>query len=189
MTPEVINTAVILNIADYIIIGVVLLSVVISLFRGFIREVFSLLSWGSAIFLAIFFCSKLAELFATKIHSPAVRLLVSFALIFVVTLIIGALLSHLFVSVAHKTGLSGTDRFLGAVFGLLRGALVVALLIMVGQLTKVTEHDAWKNSILIPHFKVVANEIKEWAPQVLNWGDKSPKKLSENEDQISKERS
>lgn len=172
MEPETVNNAITLNIADYTIIVVVLLSVVISLVRGFVREAFSLASWGAAIFLSVFFCSDLAELLSTRISTPAVRLLVSFGIIFIVTLIVGAILSYLFVSMVHKSGMSGTDRFLGGVFGLLRGALVVALLVMFGQFTKMPEHEAWEHSVLIPHFQIVANDLKEHAPQIIDWFNK-----------------
>lgn len=169
MEPETIMHTVALSLADYVIIGLVLISVLISLVRGFVREAFSLASWGAAIFLAIFFCGDLAQLFSTKISTPTVRLLLSFAILFISTLIAGAVLSYLFVSVVHKSGMSGTDRFLGAVFGLLRGALVVALLIMVGKFTPLSQHSAWETSFLIPHFEVIAEDLQERAPQMFDW--------------------
>jgi membrane protein required for colicin V production len=169
MASETVVHATTLNLADYLIIGVVLISVIISVVRGFIREAFSLVSWGFAIFLAVFFCADLAPYFAAKIDTPAVRLLVSFGIIFIGTLIIGAIVTHLFVTVVHKSGLSGTDRFIGSIFGLLRGVLVVILVVMIGQFTHFTTKPVWTGSVLIPRIEVVAHDVQARAPHLFSW--------------------
>lgn len=86
------------------------------------------------------------------------------AILFIATLIIGAIVNYVISQLVDKTGLSGTDRVLGACFGLLRGVLIVAaLLFFVDTFTNFSQSDWWKNSKLIPHFGFIV----EWFFQQL----------------------
>ncbi|NBI13789.1 colicin V synthesis protein [[Haemophilus] felis] len=148
---------------DYIIIGIIVFSVLVSLWRGFVREVLSLASWLIAFFVASHFYPYLATYF-TQIESPYLRNGVAIAALFIATLIVGALVNYLFGQLVDKTGLSGTDRVLGACFGLLRGVLIVAtLLFFMDTFTNFSQTDWWKESKLIPHFGFVV----EWFFQQL----------------------
>ncbi|NBI43560.1 colicin V synthesis protein [[Haemophilus] felis] len=148
---------------DYIIIGIIVFSVLVSLWRGFVREVLSLASWLIAFFVASHFYPYLATYF-TQIESPYLRNGAAIAALFIATLIVGALVNYLFGQLVDKTGLSGTDRVLGACFGLLRGVLIVAaLLFFMDTFTNFSQTDWWKESKLIPHFSFVV----EWFFQQL----------------------
>jgi len=154
-----------LNWIDYVIIGILVLSTVISLVRGLVREALSLASWIIAIWVGIQFSKSLSQLMVTWIHNDTVRLVVSFFILFAVTLIIGALVSYLMTQLIQKTGLSGTDRVLGSLFGLGRGALVVALIVLVGMMSHFTEKETWKKSVLIPSFKPLATWMHGFLPE------------------------
>ncbi|MDY4279687.1 MAG: CvpA family protein [[Pasteurella] mairii] len=148
---------------DLIIIGIIAFSVIVSLLRGFVREVMSLASWVVAFLVANNFYPYLAN-YLTQIQSPYLRDGAAIAILFVATLIIGAIVNYVISQLVDKTGLSGTDRVLGACFGLLRGVLIVAaLLFFVDTFTNFSQSDWWKNSKLIPHFGFIV----EWFFQQL----------------------
>ncbi|MFZ7174203.1 CvpA family protein [[Pasteurella] aerogenes] len=148
---------------DLIIIGIIAFSVIVSLLRGFVREVMSLASWVVAFLVANNFYPYLAN-YLTQIQSEYLRDGAAIAILFVATLIIGAIVNYVISQLVDKTGLSGTDRVLGACFGLLRGMLIVAaLLFFVDTFTNFSQSDWWKNSKLIPHFGFIV----EWFFQQL----------------------
>ncbi|VEG70191.1 colicin V production protein [[Pasteurella] aerogenes] len=148
---------------DLIIIGIIAFSVIVSLLRGFVREVMSLASWVVAFLVANNFYPYLAN-YLTQIQSEYLRDGAAIAILFVTTLIIGAIVNYVISQLVDKTGLSGTDRVLGACFGLLRGVLIVAaLLFFVDTFTNFSQSDWWKNSKLIPHFGFIV----EWFFQQL----------------------
>lgn len=141
-----------MNWVDFAIIGVIFLSTVISLIRGFVKEAISLAIWFAAFFIASQFYVDLAA-YMTKFDDQMIRNGVSIAILFVSTLILGGLINYLISQLVAVTGLSGTDRALGSVFGLLRGVLIVsALLFFLDTFTKSSESTLWVESALIPEF-------------------------------------
>lgn len=144
-----------MNWIDFTILGVVALSTLISLVRGFVKEAVSLVVWIAAFFIASNFYSQLAP-FLSQIDDSLIRNGVAIAILFVSTLIVGAIVNYLISMLVEKTGLTGTDRVLGAVFGLIRGGLIVAaVLFFVDAFTPLSSVDAWQTSLLIPEFSVV----------------------------------
>ncbi|WP_102796795.1 CvpA family protein [Bowmanella denitrificans] len=151
-----------MNWIDYCIIGIILLSTLISLVRGFVKEAVSLAVWFAAFFISSQFYADLA-VYLDNFSDPMVRNGVAIAILFVATLILGGLLNYLIGQMVQYTGLSGTDRALGAVFGLLRGALVVsALLFFMDAFTGFGKAQWWQQSILIPEFSIVIEWFFEY---------------------------
>ena len=144
-----------MNWLDYAIIAVIALSTVISLMRGFVKEAISLAVWFAALFIASQFYADLAVYF-TKINDDLIRNGAAIAVLFVVTLILGALVNHVIGQLVQATGLSGTDRALGAVFGGLRGILIAsALLFFLDTFTPSASSTWWEESVLVPEFAVI----------------------------------
>lgn len=139
---------------DIAIIAIIGLSIVISLIRGFVREALSLAVWVAAFFVASQFYAELAAFF-TSIQDDIVRNGVAVAILFVLTLIVGALVVYLISTLVEKTGLTGTDRLLGAIFGALRGILIVsAILFFADAFTAIAQQNWWQESLLVPHFSI-----------------------------------
>ena len=100
---------------DWAIIAVVAVSSLISLSRGFVKEALSLLTWIIAGVVAWMFGGALSQHLVGFIDTPSARVIVGCAILFVVTLLVGALVNYLIGELIRVTGLSGTDRFLGMV--------------------------------------------------------------------------
>lgn len=140
---------------DYTILAIVGLSILISLIRGFTREAMSLVVWIGAFFVASNFYQDLA-VYITQIEDQTLRFGASAAILFVATLVLGALVNYLIGQLVDKTGLSGTDRLIGACFGGVRGVLVVAaILFFLDSFTGASDSDWWQQSQLIPEFSIV----------------------------------
>lgn len=153
---------------DWAIVAVIFLSTIISLVRGFTREVLSLLTWIIAIWLAIKFTIPTAEFLAKEIPSITsneLRVVIAFVGLFIATLIVGSLLGYIISRLVNGTGLTGTDRLLGSIFGIARGVLVAVLLIIVAGFTPLIAQDEWKKSRLIPTFEPLAEWLLSYIPQ------------------------
>ncbi|WED20965.1 CvpA family protein [Vibrio sp. JC009] len=141
-----------MNWIDFVIIGVVGLSALISLVRGFVKEALSLIIWAAAIFISNQYYERLAVYF-TKIDNDLFRHGAAAIALLVATLIVGSLVNYIIAQLVQKTGLTGTDRILGVVFGALRGVLIVAAtLFFVDAFTTIPNTDWWQDSTLIPEF-------------------------------------
>jgi len=142
-----------MNWADWAILGIVLVSSLISLKRGFVKEALSLVIWILAFIVAMLFGERLAVLLTDLISTPSVREMTAFVLLFAATLIVGAMVNYLVGELVRMTGLSGTDRMFGMIFGVARGLVVVmALLILLPSLVPLDQDSWWHESALIPHF-------------------------------------
>ena len=149
---------------DFLIIGIILISVLISIVRGFVKEVFSLVSWILAFWVALLFYPHLATLLVGYVETSSIRSFVAFASLFVITLILGALVNHLISQLVKKTGLSGTDRMLGIIFGLIRGGAIITLLVLAAGATPMPQDSWWQNSLLLEHFEDLALWVKTFLP-------------------------
>ena len=119
-----------LVLADFVIGSLVLLSSLYGLYRGLIRELISLIAWITAFFVAIFFSPGLAIMLDPEWAGETLRLIFSFSAIFVGVLIFSSIIQFVMSKFVSLIGLGGLDRFLGFVFGLLRG-LIISMTVLV----------------------------------------------------------
>src|ERR1700733_8500145 len=99
-----------LTIADGLIILVIFLSTLISWFRGFFREVLSLLAWIGAFFVAFSFCHPVGNIFSNFVKTPSVRTILAFTLLFIVTFLLVSLVNFCINMLINRIGLSSVDR-------------------------------------------------------------------------------
>lgn len=154
-----------MQLIDGIILVIILLSVIIGLFRGFLMEAIALISWILAIWIAIRFSESMTVFVPSGVESSMLRLVIAFVALFVVVLIAGKILSFVVSKLASKTGLTGTDRILGFVFGALRGGVIVTVLALLAQsFTDMEEQPWWAESISLPFFEALAEQLKDRLP-------------------------
>ena len=132
--------------------------------RGFLREAISLAGWVLAFWLALTFADDLSGLFESTITQPSMRHGVAFVVILLGTLIITAIVMYLVRILVDKTEITGTDRALGIIFGIARGIVIVAILVLFAGLTALPKDPWWKESLFLPHFQVLAVEIQRMLP-------------------------
>jgi membrane protein required for colicin V production len=149
---------------DYVIIGIIALSAIIGLARGLIREVLALGVWIAALLAAWFFYRPVADQLTPWLETPSLRMGVAVVLIVIGVLVVGAIIGWVLSLLVEKTGLTGTDRLLGMVFGAGRGAVVVALLVFLASLTPVVEDPWWSQSDLLPKFQLLADAMLDLIP-------------------------
>jgi len=149
---------------DLVIIAVIALSALISLIRGFVKESISLVTWVIAGLLALRYYSPMADLLEPFIVSATLRNWVGGGILFVATLVVGAIVNFIVSQLVSKTGLSGTDKALGVVFGGARGVLIVTMIVLLASLTPMPEASWWQDSAMIGFFQQLAEWIKEIIP-------------------------
>lgn len=149
---------------DWVIVGVTALSVLVGAWRGLVREVVSLAGWVAAFVLAALFGTTVSALLPAS-WSELTRLVAGHALVFVGVLVLAALVGWIIGRLVRAIGLGGLDRLLGSIFGFLRGALVVALFVIVGSLTALPSTQAWRESVLIPWVMSALHGMRPWLPE------------------------
>jgi len=154
-----------MNWPDYAIIAVVLISILVGALRGFIKEAFSLIVWAAAFLVAWHFAGDVAKLMEDAVTLPSARTAMGFTGLFVAVLLVGGLINYLLGRLVETTGLSGTDRLLGGVFGAARGlALVVAALLVAG-FTPIPSDPWWKDSSTIQRMLPLVEWSAEFLPE------------------------
>lgn len=151
-------------IIDTTILVIFLISAVISFVRGFVREVFSLLAWIISIWVAITFTPHGAMLLVSHVETEVLRIGIAFVTLFVSTLFLLTMVNHLLSQFVKKTGLSGTDRMVGLIFGVARGGLVVSILVLLAGMTTFPQEVWWTESMLLSHFEQIAGILKSKLP-------------------------
>lgn len=149
---------------DYAILGILLISSFISLVRGFVKEALSLVGWVLAFWVSLSFAVPLSKLFESSSDDPTLRLIIAFVVLFVLSLIVSAVINFFASRLVQRTGLTGTDRFLGVIFGFLRGAVLVSMLVLLAGLTTLPKEDWWDDSFLLFRFQAIAMWVRELLP-------------------------
>ena len=152
---------------DYVVIGVLVLSILWGIWRGLVREVISLAGWVLAFLAANLFAAPLAQALPQSISQPDVRVIIAFVAIFVVTLTLATLAALMLSKALKAAGLAGLDRTLGGLFGVARALLIGVAFALVAGLTSLPQHPIWKASVSGPMLGRTAIQLKPWLPPAL----------------------
>ena len=141
--------------ADWVIIVVLGGSCLMALFRGLVREALSLANWVVAALVARGASGLVSQWLSQWIDTPSIRYVIAFAVLMLVSLVIGGILIKLIVRLVRASGLGFADRVLGLMFGLARGVLLVLLGLALVRFGLPVEEDGWwQASRLVPIFNV-----------------------------------
>ena len=150
---------------DIIIAVALVVSIIIGFVRGFVKEAISIATLVIAIWAALYFGPAVGGISKSWLSAQELQIWFGRILLFVVILAAGGLLGWGISKLVRLSVLSGLDRLLGSLFGVIRGVLLVALLVIAGQFAGFDNDEWWLQSKLRPHFEVVADWIKVMAPK------------------------
>lgn len=149
------------NGLDYVILGLLFLSVAIGITRGFVKEVISLIAWVAAFVISTLYSIKVAVLFSggsdatggNPIESvPMVSVVISYLVLFFGILICGSIIKWIVNSIVEGGGLGLVNRLLGAIFGFARGCVIILIALFFLAFTALTMHSLWKDSKMVAVF-------------------------------------
>jgi membrane protein required for colicin V production len=152
-----------LSWVDYVLVAICVASAAFGFWRGFVKEAIALVTWVAAIGLAWYAAWMIEPRLGEWSAAPELRIWAARALIFVGVLLIGGLIAWSLRAVIRKTGLSGTDRTLGALFGLARGILFLGLFALFIGLADLDSEVWWTEARFRPFSERVADGILYYA--------------------------
>ncbi len=149
---------------DYLVLAIIGLSIVLSLMRGFVREVLAIIGWLAAFFVAKTYSQALLPMMPVGILTESLRMLAAFLVLFLATLLLVGLLSMLISKLIKVAGLSVIDRLLGAFFGLARGCFLVCLMVFLAGFTSFPHDQFWRDARLSGPLEVAVTAMLPWLP-------------------------
>lgn len=135
---------------DWVVVGIVALSTLFAFFRGVIRELVALVAWAVGLIGALAFTPSVAARLPDVLGHPAIRYVIAFTLIVVAALLIGGLVAWPLSKAVRAVGLGFVDRFLGSIFGFVRGIVLMIAFVFVAGLTPLPRMSWWQNAALVP---------------------------------------
>ena len=133
-------------LTDWVLLTVLVLSVLLGLWRGFVFELLSVLGWVAAFLLAQAFAERLVPWLPVQSLAPPLQLAIAFALVFIGVAFLGGFLAWLVQKLVASVGLRPVDRVLGGAFGFLRGMIILLAVALVVTMTQLQTADWWAAS-------------------------------------------
>jgi membrane protein required for colicin V production len=140
-----------LTTADYLIIATVVISGTVGLLRGLLREIIAVCTWLVAAFVAWHFAPLLAPHLGGLLAQENVRPWAARLILFLAVLLLGHAIGVITGHFVRLSLFTGTDRFLGLLFGLARGVLIVGAAVIVCQTVRLDSEPWWHTSVLVPY--------------------------------------
>lgn len=152
---------------DYIVLLIIGISIVVSMMRGAVREILALAGWVAAIYVAKTYAIQLIPLLPKDIPTEPLRVLASHVILFFGVLLISSLLTIALSSLIKKIGLNWLNRGVGALFGLVRGLLIVSVLIFLAGLTSLPKDARWTNAMFSSPLEALVKSILPFLPETI----------------------
>ncbi|MFA5959159.1 MAG: CvpA family protein [Tatlockia sp.] len=163
---------------DLSILAVIALSVLTGLFRGFIKELIAICIWIAAIWIAFQYSEALEPFLQSTIHDKTALKISAFILVMLAILISGGIANALLGFIIKRSGLSGMDRLLGMGFGFVRGVFIVALIMLVINVTSLPHEQYSRESQLYAKFDPLVSWLYASTPEFIKQGKLFEAKLS-----------
>lgn len=157
-----------MTVFDYVVSGIFLVSIVLSIFRGFVREALSIAGWVVAFIVASAYSSLFEQFLPAEITGETLRISIAFVLTFLAVLLITALAIMLLTTLIKGIGLGFIDRLFGSVFGFLRALAIVTLLVLIAGLTTIPNQLFWQQAVLSRPLEAIAVQVLPWLPNDLS---------------------
>lgn len=161
-----------MNWLDLIFIAIIFISFLISIARGFVRELMSLLTWILAFWAAFSFSDRLADNLTFLVSSQALRMVIGFIIIFAFVWLVGLLVSMVLTRLVDYTHLGPIDKVLGALFGVARGVLLIGVVILLGNMTSFGKDKHWQQSLIVAKVSPYTDSIEARLDSLSQDGDK-----------------
>lgn len=152
------------TVFDYVVLGAVVVSLLIGVWRGVVSEILALVAWVAAFLAARTWAFRVSELVTFGLVDPIWRQAAGFVAIFITVLILFALARWLASLFLKAVGLAPLDRVLGALFGIARGILVVWVVVLLAGLTALPQQQWWRQAVLAPPLETAVLAAKPWLP-------------------------
>ena len=150
---------------DIIIIVLFTISILIGIYRGFVKETLSVASWLLAAWVAFTFGEQAAVYIKPYVAQEPLDLLIAYVAVFLVALIAFSIVSYILSKIFESTGMTGIDRSIGSIFGFVRAVVIVVALIMVGRFMAMDNQQWWMDSGFIPYFEPMVEWVKTFLPE------------------------
>lgn len=157
-----------MTIFDYIVLIVVAFSVLISVLRGGVREVLSILGWLAAFYVAKTYVGALIPLMPEEIPTDELKTLAAFVILFLLALLVAGLVATGLATLLSKAGLGWFNRIMGALFGLARGLLVIGVGAMLAGMTSIPKDDVWTTAMLSAPVEAMVKAALPLLPETLS---------------------
>lgn len=158
-----------MNFADYLMLAVLSVSLILGFFRGFLREAVSLIGWLGGLWLAWHFAYRIEPYLGGLIGRPPANIWVARGIVLLAVLIVAWIIGSVLSYFVHQSGVSlMLDRLLGIIFGAIRGVVLISIVVMLGQLVQLERTEWWSKSRLMPFATELSGWIKGFADSAVS---------------------
>ena len=150
---------------DYAVIAIIGLSVVVSMMRGAVKEMLAILGWIAAFYVAKAYSPLLATFLPEGIPTEALKTLIAFVILLIAVLFLNGLITMAISGVISKVGLGWINRFLGMLFGFVKGLLISCVLVLLAGLTSLPKEQMWTDAVLSEPLEMLVKSALPWLPE------------------------
>lgn len=152
---------------DYLVLVIIGFSIILSVMRGFLVEVLSIAGWVLAFYVAKTYANQVVPIMPVDMPNDSLRVLAAFLVLFMATLFVATLLGIALSALFRKIGLGWLNRILGAIFGLVRGGLIVCVLVFLAGLTDIPKDTRWRNAMFSAPIEALVTSLLPWVPEYI----------------------